>query len=63
MARKLNTQEHEDFNELLNEAEVSGHRETDIFSADLNEKSKTSLKLSPELAFWFGDDVSDLPMP
>jgi hypothetical protein len=63
MARKLNSQEQEDFTELLKQAELSGHPETEPLSSALTEKSKTSLKLSPELAFWFGDDVSGLPMP
>ena len=62
MARKLNSQEQEDFTEILKEAELSGHRETDTLSTALTEKSKASLKLSPELAFWFGDDVSGPPV-
>jgi hypothetical protein len=62
MARKLNSEEREDFAQLLKEAELSGHRETDTLSTALTEKSKASLKLSPELAFWFGDDVPGLPV-
>jgi hypothetical protein len=63
MARKLSPQEQEDFSEILKEAELSGHRETETLSSDLAEKSKAKLKLSPELSFWFGDDVSGLPLP
>ena len=63
MARKLNPEEHETFNEILKEAELSGHRETDTLSSTLTEKAKTGLKLSPELAVWFTDAISGLPMP
>jgi hypothetical protein len=63
MARKLNSEEQEDFTELLKHAELSGHPETEPVSNALTEKSKIGLKLSPELAFWFGDDVSGLPTP
>jgi hypothetical protein len=62
MARQLNSEEQEHFSHLLTEAELSGHRETDTLSTALTEKSKAGLKLTPELAFWFGDDISGQPM-
>lgn len=64
MARKLNAEERETFNQILQEAEFSGDgSESHGFSRGLNEKSKASLKLSPELGVWFGEDPSGLPLP
>ena len=63
MARKLNPEEHETFTQFLEQAELSGHREDEVFSTALSEKTKANLKLTPELALWFGDDVSGLPLP
>ena len=64
MARKLNAEEHETFNELLQEAELSGEgSDVHRFSKGLCNKSKAGLKLSPELGAWFGEDVSGLPLP
>jgi len=63
MARTLNSEERETFDQLLKEAELSGHRETDTLSSTLTERTKTNLKLSPELAIWFTDDISGLPLP
>jgi|RhiMethySRZTD1v2_1073278.scaffolds.fasta_scaffold967679_2 hypothetical protein len=63
MARKLNPEEHETFNQLLEQARLSGHPEGEVFSTTLSEKAKANLKLSPESAFWFGDDISGLPLP
>ena len=62
MARKLNAEEHETFKELLEKTEFSGQAiNEDAFSTALGEKTKVSLKLSPQLSAWFGEDVSDLP--
>ena len=63
MARKLNADEHETFNQMLQETEFSGEGSDPGFSRGLNEKSKASLKLSPELGVWFGEDISGLPLP
>jgi len=63
MARKLNAEEHETFNQILQEAEFSGEgSDLDGFSRGLNEKSRAGLKLSPELGVWFGEDISGLPL-
>ena len=63
MARKLNTEEHEAFNQLLEQAEWSGAPiDSEGFSRKLSEKRQSSLKLSAELGIWFGEDVTGLPM-
>ena len=63
MARKLNAEEHETFTELLQEVELSADGSNlDSFSRGLNEKTRTGLKLSPELGMWFGEDISELPL-
>jgi hypothetical protein len=59
MARKLNTEEHETFNQLLLESEWSdGPFDSNDLSRRLSEKTHRSLDLSPELGFWFGEDVT-----
>jgi hypothetical protein len=63
MARKLNAEEHETFNQLLEQAESSGAPiDSEDFSRTLSEKTQRSLELSPELGIWFGEDVTGLPM-
>jgi hypothetical protein len=64
MARKLNAEEHETFNLLLEHVQSSGGQIiADDLSRNLSEKTQVSLKLSPELGIWFGEDVTGLPMP
>jgi hypothetical protein len=61
MARKLNSEETQNFHDLLAEAEFSGDANFETLANRLREKSQAKLELSASLGFWFGDDVSNLP--
>jgi len=61
MARTLNSEESENFHDLLAEAESSGQNDFETLASRLREKSQAKLELSASLGFWFGDDISSLP--
>jgi hypothetical protein len=62
MARKLNEEEQETFNLLLQREHFPLQLpDLEAFSTKLNAKSKADLKPGPESAIWFDDDISGLP--
>jgi hypothetical protein len=54
MARTLNSQEAEDFNEAIS-GEQQSFASYEAVVENLMNRSEETLELTPELGFWFGD--------